>query len=52
MEQVSASSQHLCRVMGLPQRESCPVKASSSSAEDDQLSSTASSSSNDVLQSL
>ena len=44
VEQVSASSRHLCKVMGLPQRDSCPAKTSPSTAEDDQLSSTASSS--------
>ena len=41
VEQISAASQSLCQVMGLPQRESCPAKATS--ADDDQLSSTASS---------
>ena len=44
MEQVSAASQHLCKVMGLPQRERCPAKGSPVTTEDDQLSSTASSS--------
>ena len=44
VEQVSAASQHLCKVMGLPQRERCPAKGSPVTTEDDQLSSTASSS--------
>ena len=47
MEQVSAASQHLCKVMGLPQREGGPVKTTTT--EDDQLSSTASSSGDDDI---
>ncbi|CAI8015141.1 hypothetical protein GBAR_LOCUS9427 [Geodia barretti] len=37
VEQVSVSSQRLCKVMGLPQRESCPTKSSLTAAEDDHL---------------
>jgi hypothetical protein len=44
MEQVSVSSQHLCKVMGLPQRESCPTKSSLTTSEDEQLPGTTSSS--------